>query len=475
MIDAIAILWIVLYKADMLSSKLSIFKRFSLANLIRFARPTLSLMALLVMILFGIPGSRPDTSGEAFVAVGIARNHLFNFVDWEADAVIDKSVTALLAPHSYMSEEERSQFVLDYLATINELHSLEDQVQAVYTDPSVADAEVASEELRRRRDHLRDQQQAQQAIAEAIVQAQVSQVLVEQGFSHTDTLFPPVYFRFTQLPTVMIVSPRDRIERIGAYPLDHGLTVDEKDLVELEVDETLDVSTLIVPLGGLAVFPAMLIETGWAPSVFDIAAHEWAHHYLAFYPLGFNYGITPDLYTMNETVASIIGREIAYEVLLRHYPELATLIPAPDYTPVSDVQEPIPDAQQLELNAYTVNPVLPYPFDFRAEMRETRQTVDALLAEGRIEEAEAYMEDRRAYFVTNGRPIRKLNQAYFAFYGAYADQPGATGGDPIGPSLRELRYHSDDLYHFVERVRGATTFEEIQLELEQARQDAELE
>lgn len=442
-------------------------------TIIEYGRPLISIAVLLTAILIGVPGSRPDTTGEAFVSVGVARNHLFNFVDWEARAVSDKAMTAVLAPHSYMTEAERSQFVLDYMALINELHRLEDEVQAVYTDPGIDDAEEASRELRAERDRLREQQQAQQSIAEAIIQAQVSEVLVEQGFTRTRTLFPPVYFRFTQLPTILIVSPRDQIERIGAYPLDHGLTVDEKDILEGQVGDRLDVSTLIVPLGGLAVFPAMLIETGWTPAVLDIAAHEWAHHYLAFYPLGFNYGKTPDLYTMNETVASIIGKEIAYEVMLKHYPELAANVSAPDYTPEIVSEQSVVDDVQLNLHASTIYPTLPNPFDFRDEMRETRVTVDALLAEGKIDEAEAYMEERRQFLVANGRSIRKLNQAYFAFYGAYADTPGATGGDPVGPALRELRYHSDSLYDFVERVRGATTFEEIQAELDRAREEAD--
>ena len=35
--------------------------------------------------------------------------------------------------------------------------------------------------------------------------------------------------------------------------------------------------------------------------------------------------------------------------------------------------------------------------------------------------------------------LRRLNQAYFAFYGAYADLPqGAAGEDPIGAAVRQL-------------------------------------
>jgi hypothetical protein len=91
-----------------------------------------------------------------------------------------------------------------------------------------------------------------------------------------------------------------------------------------------------------------------------------------------------------------------------------------------------------------------------------------LLAEGEVERAEAYMEERRAFFVENGYAIRKLNQAYFAFYGAYADTPGATGDDPVGPTVVALREQSDSLRDFLRRVAPVTSFEQLQEQLEAA-------
>jgi hypothetical protein len=102
-------------------------------------------------------------------------------------------------------------------------------------------------------------------------------------------------------------------------------------------------------------------------------------------------------------------------------------------------------------------------------MRKTRETVDQLLAEGKIEEAENYMEDRRIFFWENGYRIRKLNQAYFAFYGAYADQPGgAAGEDPVGAGVRALRAQSPTLADFLWRISWMTSFEELQEALEGA-------
>ena len=47
----------------------------------------------------------------------------------------------------------------------------------------------------------------------------------------------------------------------------------------------------------------------------------------------------------------------------------------------------------------------PGQFDYNREMRQTRLRVDELLAEGKVEEAEAYMEERRQLFVEQGHSL----------------------------------------------------------------------
>jgi hypothetical protein len=102
------------------------------------------------------------------------------------------------------------------------------------------------------------------------------------------------------------------------------------------------------------------------------------------------------------------------------------------------------------------------PFDYRKEMHETRVRTDQLLSEGKILEAEKYMEARRQFFWDNGYPMRKLNQAYFAFYGAYADVPGGPAGeDPVGPAVRKLREESESLADFIFRISRMTTFDDL--------------
>ena len=95
-------------------------------------------------------------------------------------------------------------------------------------------------------------------------------------------------------------------------------------------------------------------------------------------------------------------------------------------------------------------------------MHHTRVVVDRLLAEGRVKEAEWYMELQRRYFVANGYRIRRLNQAYFAFHGAYASEPGAAGEDPIGPLVRRLWALSESPAAFLRAVAPATSLEKLQ-------------
>jgi hypothetical protein len=99
-------------------------------------------------------------------------------------------------------------------------------------------------------------------------------------------------------------------------------------------------------------------------------------------------------------------------------------------------------------------------------MRKTRVQVDELLAQGQVDEAEQYMEERRRFFWDHGYHIRKLNQAYFAFHGAYADEPGQRGEDPVGPAVLELRQQLASLRDFLREVAGLTSFEALQKRIE---------
>jgi hypothetical protein len=91
--------------------------------------------------------------------------------------------------------------------------------------------------------------------------------------------------------------------------------------------------------------------------------------------------------------------------------------------------------------------------------------VDRLLEEGKVAEAEAYMEKRRQVFWDHGYRIRKLNQAYFAFHGSYAAQPGGAGGaeeNRLGQNLRELKETLPSFSDFMRKVAWMWRLDQFQ-------------
>ena len=139
--------------------------------------------------------------------------------------------------------------------------------------------------------------------------------------------------------------------------------------------------------------------------------------------------------SINETVAEVVGRELGDQVYGYYYPD-------PPSTP--------PPARARDT-------------EFNAEMRQIRLRVDEMLARGEIDEAEAFMERSRQDLAEKGFHIRKLNQAYFAFYGSYAEVPSAGGrtAQEISNRVRSLRASSADLGDYLWKVSGVATYEDF--------------
>lgn len=371
----------------------------------------------------------------------VGRAQRFDFFSWTADAVGNKGQAILSGTHNFMTEAARREFVLDYLEQLAAVMRVEAAIERVFADPAVDDPDAATAEMRAERDALRVELGRRQALAEAIVQQQVAVVLRDEGMTLGGATWPPVLMTMSPVPYMLIVSPRDRIAQVDSAALVPGLTTEEKEAMEDAVFDQLDQSALVVPIGGLGTYPAMIRETSSINWLAEVVAHEWTHHWLSLHPLGVRYLESAEMRTINETVASMVDLEIGPKVIERYYPELVPP-PVPTTPGAPPSEEPV--------------------FDFSAEMAETRSTVDRLLAEGEIARAENYMEQRRRVFLNNGYNIRKLNQAYFAFYGGYAAEPGgAAGEDPIGPMLREIRAASPSLRDFLVRISGITSSDDL--------------
>ncbi len=374
----------------------------------------------------------------------------FNFVAWIADALFVRGAEEALGASRYLNSGERSEIVRSYLDLVRQQENLADQVNRLYADPSVENPASASSDLRQQQASLNSQAASFGPLSESILQSQVASVAADAGLTTGGQPIPPVWFHTTPLPLALIVSPRSRIETEADISLNADLNIDQITSIEDQVAGNLDVSALVVPVGGIGVYPTMVMQSTDLNWLAEVISHEWTHNYLTLRPLGLNYETSPELRTMNETTASIAGKEIGAEVIRRYYPDL---VPPPITTETSPLPPPGEETPE---------------FNFNREMHTVRVRVDELLAQGKIDEAEQFMEARRQVFVAHGYALRKLNQAYFAFHGAYADEPGgAAGEDPVGPAVRALRSRSASLAAFLRTIARMSSFAQLQVEVNQ--------
>ncbi len=377
----------------------------------------------------------------------------FDYVSWTLNALWVKWQQMSVGSQAYLARDNQREVVLEYLDLVDQIRARESEVARVYADPNVANPEADTSELRQEIEMLQNRRNMLAPLAEAVFQNQLSEVLDDLGLGLAGQPMPPVMYHVTPPPNALIVSPRSAIRQDANISIDPDMTLENITQLEEQVASGLDVSTLVVGVGGVGMYPTMVMQTTDLNWLAEVVAHEWVHNFLTLRPLGASYLNSAELRIINETVASIAGKEIGRELISRYYPE---------YLPPTSPTETEPKLEEQ-------TPAEPPPFDYRAEMHETRITTDELLAQGKIEQAEEYMELRRRYLWDNGYRLRKLNQAYFAFYGAYADQPGgAAGEDPVGTAVRALRAQSVSVADFLNRMSWMWRYDQLQRAVEPA-------
>ena len=233
---------------------------------------------------------------------------------------------------------------------------------------------------------------------------------------------------------------------VGAVFLDPDIEPFERDEIERQVFEDVDYAAYVDDISGLASFPNMVSDVYSMRHVLRTAAHEWMHSYWFFHPFGRNYFASEEMTTLNETAATIVGNEIGDTVFERMGGDL------------SENARRYDAADRVDKN-------------FTKFMRDTRTEAERLLSESSVEEAEEYMRERQWALRLRGYYIRKLNQAYFAFRGRYADSPASLS--PAGDQMEELRSYMSDIGEFIRvisEVSNPEEFEELLMRIRSERQ-----
>ncbi len=389
-------------------------------------------LALIILALSNSPG--------VYSTLKLATSpYEFRLVQWELANLPDKWWHQLAGalPWASRDDPEPEQLLREFTALSQELRLAEVDLERLVATGNRPEAQAETQE---RINGLRRQLDAASPRAQAVLESAIDSILKREGLrSPLGAVFPPVDLVFTGAPLVLVVSPRDRIERQHSALLDTRMKVAEMESLEAQLLREQDVAALVLRAGGVASYPSMVNASGDLSNVVTTAAHEWLHQYWIFRPLGMNYFDNTTMTTLNETAADVAGDELGSMVY-----EAITGEP----TAVTRHQEHEATHDHAET------------FNFFPEMRETRLRVDQLLEAEQIEEAEAHMEERRQVFVENGYLLRKLNQAYFAFHGSYGTSPASVS--PIQEQVAQVRAHASSVGEFVRTMSQFGTYEDFE-------------
>ena len=367
-----------------------------------------------------------------------AGSHSFSIVQWELRHLPLKWTHLLweLYPGNKPLDFERNSIVHEYLSTTLQLQKEQDNLaDAATTTPLIDSAsknyiDLKNKEvvrLSRKREELRGR-------AEEAIESAVSRAANNHGLGFTfGILLPPTDFRLGDPPHLLIISRRDKIVMSDSKLINPNLKWSERAEIENRAELYENTSALVDDLAGLGTYPAIVSDKDSLRQIMRTAAHEWLHNYWIMKPLGRNMWNSQNMQILNETAADLVGNELGDEAF--------TIL-----------------GNNIE-NAYkydTFSSSNPHLFTI---LRETRINVEEMLKNGNIEEAEKYMRKQLWNLKLGGYNIRKLNQAYFAFRGNYAEGPASIS--PIGSDLRELRDYYSTLGEFIESVSKIGNFEQF--------------
>jgi len=233
----------------------------------------------------------------------IVKHYRFSIAGWEFNTFFEKAKQLFTGKNK--TTQTDTEITNQYISLSNQINDLKGQIN-----------DTNQSELQSRIDNLQQQQNNLTGTVEDIIKRQVTEVLSEMGiyqpwykYVKLKFTFPPPDFKLETPPHLLVISPRDKIESLKDVLLAENMSLDQITSLETNVDK-LNVSSLVVDLGGVGTYPNIVSSDSDFQYIIETCAHEWAHAYLAFTPLGSRYVLNiaglshnDDITTMNETVA----------------------------------------------------------------------------------------------------------------------------------------------------------------------------
>jgi hypothetical protein len=398
----------------------------------------LGFAALVVLLLLG-PGVAPVPGLDQRLA-RVAGAERFDLVGWEVGTLTARVAQTISAP----APVNRVDLVERYFTLSREAARARAARDAAWARGPDGQADLMA--TQHRLESLQTQLTSLEPTVEATISAQLEAAMradqIRRGLVTwlpvpgtpfaRPSIVPPVFFQLGPLPELLAVAPRDRIALVDSMLVEPGVTPRQVERLEHGAD-ALGFSSVVTDIGGLSAYPSMLPDTDSAQDLLVTVAHEWTHQYLALRPLGQHYGDSYDMIEINETVADMVGHELGTAVYTAIYQPLT--LPAPPPSRPSGPPRP----------------------DFWSLIRQIRLTVEADLARGDVAGADAYMAAQPRALARAGYAVRKVNTAYLAFFGSYANS-----ANPYEEPLRRLRSRSGSLVAFLQTVAQVRTPADLQ-------------
>jgi len=390
-------------------------------------------LILLVILFIRLDSYHLTEASDAII------EHRFSLVRWELKNLPQKWIHILIDSLSgkELSKEDQVKQVYEFLRVA---HILENEKTRLKNTPLtrsgnislIHENQLVSEKYIADLSDIKEKLRPQ---VEEFIESQLSLTLIEEGLGYKSRIIlPPVDIKLEQPPNVLIISPRNNIQIIESILLNPDLSDIDKDEIENIILRESNLSAIVSNLAGLATYPSLVSDQDTLRAILQTAAHEWIHNYLIFKPLGQNFRTSSEMYTLNETIADLVGRELGDSTFARIGGDL-------------DISS---NKYKSGENRYPV---------FTEQMRETRLKVDQLLNDGEIDEAEEYMKKRWWLLRLGGYKLRKLNQAYFAFHGMYGE--GHASISPLGNQVKEFRKRFPEVGKFIEAASMISSHEEF--------------
>ena len=242
------------------------------------------IFALLPAVLF-IHGCAPASDFDARLNPFVTP-YRFSIAGWEWQTIIEQAKDWYSGRKIQVDDETR--VVIEYFDTVKRIKTLQSEIAAANAKNDSGTSTRLSDELRT----SQEKQTTRAATVETIIRGQIRATLAGEGIYNPvgkgKVGFPPLIFKLEVLPSVLVISPRDRIESMRELVLKQNLALPQKESIEAGADK-LGVSSLVVGVGGMGTYPSLVDGESSLRATIETAAHEWLHQYLALTALGICY------------------------------------------------------------------------------------------------------------------------------------------------------------------------------------------